>query len=680
MNILIVDDIEENQYLLSSLLIAKNYKVFEAANGLEAINVLKNNDIEVIISDVLMPLMDGFSLCREVKNNPEWKDIPFIVYTATYTGPKDEELALELGADKFIIKPCEPELFLVHLQDVILKSKNKNCEKESNELEETEVLKLYNERLIRKLEQKMLLAEKEIIAREEAERQLIRNQKLLSETQRIAKIGGWEWDIDKQKLFWTEQVYLIHGLEDDNSSGQELIQKSLNCYPHEDRQKVKKAFEECIVQGTPYEIECYFNTYSGKQLYIQTAGQAVFENNNIVKIRGYIRDITETKNNQLEKEMLNEQLIQSQKLESLGQLAGGIAHDFNNILNVIIGYSEILLNSVRNKQKEINEILKAGHRATELIKQLLLFSRTHTFSLKIINLNSLINDLEKMLKRLMGEKISIKTILTDNLMKIKIDPGYFNQILMNLVINARDAMPDGGEIVVKTANIYVEEDFLSEKVCLNKGNFVMLEVSDTGTGIPKEIQQKIFEPFFTTKQADKGTGLGLSTVYGIVTKSDGVIALESEIGKGSCFQIYFPEAVSKNNENQEVNDISNIQGNGELIVVAEDEDSVRDLLHRLLVKLGYRVISAENGQKLLDMIESLNDKPFLLISDIVMQGLNGDELYKLVKNIYPDLKILFMSGYSDSFFSDSEKFFKDHPFIQKPFTINEIGLKIKNLL
>lgn len=689
MKILIVDDLDENLYMLNSLLSAYQYEITECKNGKEALEKLGESPYDLIISDVLMPVMDGFSLCIEIKKIDQYKNIPFIFYTATYTSKKDEAFAYQIGADRFIVKPCEPDEFIIIIQGVLDEKDRLHHFTKTQDLsedhirEENQILKLYNERLVNKLEQKMLQLETELKAKAQTEKRLIRQETLLNQTQKITKLAGWEYDIYQKELFWTQEVYNIHDIDPEELIDQknEIIQqRSIKCYPPGVREDLEKNFLECMNTGKPFDMESDFISEKGRKLIIRTFGEAVIENGVIVKLCGYIQDCTEKRKIQEEQEKIKDQFLQSQKLDSLGHLAGGIAHDFNNILMVILGYCDIILQSVEPEFefiRELAEIKKVSNRAAELTKQLLIFSRKHISQPKIMNLNILIKDLYNMINRLIGEHIQIDYHLNPALPNIKADPGQINQVIMNLVINSRDAMPKGGLISIET----LTRDQLDEHYfdfCPHKDhNCVILKISDNGLGMTKEVMDKIFEPFFTTKEQGKGTGLGLSTVYGIINQAEGFIKVESEPNKGTSFMIFLPASSEVIDYKRELLQENDMQGNGELILLAEDDQTLRDLIQKMLKKLGYRSQAYENGHLLLNDLSGLSEIPQLLITDMVMPGLSGKELAKQVSALLPDLKVLFISGYSDNILLNNDSFFPNGPFIHKPFSVMTLAKYIK---
>jgi two-component system cell cycle sensor histidine kinase/response regulator CckA len=685
MKILIVDDNADNQYMLRSLLKGFGQDVIEAADGKEALDKLKEECIDLIISDILMPVMDGFSLCWEVKKAPCFQHIPFIIYTATYTGAQDEALALELGANRFIVKPCEPEELIKTIEEVAGEIQSHDITKIPLLQTEEEILKLYNERLVRKLEQKMLQAEEEAKARKEAMDALNRSEALLIATQSISKIGGWEWDIETQGMFWTQETYRIFDLEpsEDGLKGTDNIQKGMQCYAEEDRPRIAEAFRNCVENGIPYDLECKLVSVKGRNLHVRTAGKPIYEGDKITKVFGDIQDITDIKKSELEKIELLEQLRRTQKLESIGQLAGGVAHDFNNILAVMLGYSEEILSTLKTEDpifNDMEEIIKAGKKALSLTRQLLTFSRKHLIQPQVLNLNTVIQDMTKMLVRLIGEDVGFTTVFAPELLNIKADIAQIEQVLMNLVINAREAMPSGGKLCVETANVVIDKASAEIDLGITPGDYVMLSVADTGCGMNKETSNRIFEPFFTTKHNGKGTGLGLSTVYGIVKQSDGIIRLDSTLGQGTTFKILFPKTDDEPVAISPEPSALELRGNGEYIVIIEDDTAMGILAQKMLRKLGYKVTLFENADEAILNIVDRGLVPDLIITDVIMPGMNGKELADILLKTLPDLRVLFMSGYTDSVIVDHCMMEFDASFIQKPFTKENIAIKIKQLL
>jgi len=377
-----------------------------------------------------------------------------------------------------------------------------------------------------------------------------------------------------------------------------------------------------------------------------------------------------------------EQLFLSQRLEAVGQLAGGVAHDFNNLLTVIGGYCDMMLEALdpvdANRQK-VEEIQKAASRASSLTRQLLAFSRKQVLQPVVLNLNSVVADIEKMLTRVIGEDIEFRTNLQSDLGNVKADPGQIEQVIMNLAVNARDAMPAGGKTTIETANTYLDETYAQHHVAVIPGPFVMLAVSDTGVGMDEETKEHIFEPFFTTKALGKGTGLGLSTVYGIVKQSGGNIWVYSEIGKGSTFKVYLPRVDEMAKAYKQMPP-STSPGGTETILLVEDAEMVRKLTLEVLCTIGYRVLEAASGSEALQISESTEEPIDLLLTDVVMPEMSGKELANHLLSLRPEMKVLFMSGYTDDTIVYHGLLDKGLNFIEKPFAPDALARTVREVL
>ncbi len=401
------------------------------------------------------------------------------------------------------------------------------------------------------------------------------------------------------------------------------------------------------------------------------------------RLRVAVSDISERKQAEEKMAVLQEQFRQSQKLEAIGRLAGGIAHDFNNILAIIQGYSELCLFKIAKEdpmREDIQAIIKAGKRAANLVGQLLIFSRRQAMEMKVIELNSLLQDLEKMLRRVIGEDVELVTVLADNLGRVKGDSGQIEQILLNLAVNARDAMPSGGKLTIETANVTLDETFRQNPIGLKPGHYVMISMTDTGLGLTQKVKEQIFEPFFTTKEIGKGTGLGLSIVYGIVKQNGGDILVDSGLGKGTTFRIYLPRVDEVVGEVEE-KEVSGLPRGNETILVVEDEEEVRKLTARILRKQGYNVLEASQGKEAFSLCEEQEGPIHLMVTDVLMPGLTGAELAKRFTQLYPEMKVLYMSGYtSDRFAIGHGNLEKGMEFIQKPFSIDRLAKKIREVL
>jgi len=388
------------------------------------------------------------------------------------------------------------------------------------------------------------------------------------------------------------------------------------------------------------------------------------------------KDITENKK-------LEEQFRQSQKMEAIGRLAGGVAHDFNNLLTVIIGYSELILGQIAEEDalfNKIKQIDKAGRRAEALTRQLLAFSRKQIMQPKTINLNQMIHDMEKMLYRLIGEHIELQTVLNDEIGNLKADPGQIEQVIMNLSVNARDAMQDGGKLLIETDVVQYEKAVIIDNQEIDVGNYISLTISDTGIGISERLKSQIFEPFFTTKEKGKGTGLGLSTVYGIVTQSKGFISVDSEEGKGTTFRILFPKS-SYGSESELDTDVNAADLKGtETVLVVEDEEALRELTVETLEGANYNVLQAEDGEVALRTCINYNEKIHLIITDVVMPKMNGRKLVENVMKIHPEMLVLYISGYTDDAIIHHGVLEQNTEFLAKPFQPTALLYKIRKIL
>lgn len=400
------------------------------------------------------------------------------------------------------------------------------------------------------------------------------------------------------------------------------------------------------------------------------------ESGAVYRLVGVSEDITQLRKTE-------ERFVQAQKMEAVGRLAGGIAHDFNNLLTAIIGSSELLLedSSAHDRRREdLEEIKKAGQRAAALTRQLLAFSRQQVLEPRVLDLNALIADLEKMLRRLIGEDVQLRTALAPGLGAVRADPGQLEQVIMNLTVNARDAMPRGGKVTIETANANLDDVYAAAHTPVAAGPYVMLAVSDTGTGMTPDVKAHLFEPFFTTKEQGKGTGLGLATVYGIVKQSDGYVWVYSEPGQGTTFKIYLPRVapdVARTSSQPE----SPVASRGsETILVAEDEDAVRRLTRRVLETQGYTVLAAANGPDALRLAHTHPGPIHLLLTDVVMPNMSGRELAELVVSARPETKVLYLSGYTDDAVIRHGVLEPGIAFLQKPFTLQSLAHKLREVL
>jgi two-component system cell cycle sensor histidine kinase/response regulator CckA len=407
--------------------------------------------------------------------------------------------------------------------------------------------------------------------------------------------------------------------------------------------------------------------------------------NQVIAIRSIVEDITERRRTEEALRKSEEQLRQWQRVEAIGRLAGGVAHDFNNLLMTIKGCSELLLGAFDRRdprREEVEEILKAADRATALTRQLLAFGRRQVLQPQILDLNAVVMNMDKMLRRLIGEDIQLITSLEPEVWSVKVDPGMIEQVVMNLAVNSRDAMPSGGKLTIETSNVIHDEEYASHHVSVKPGYYVMLAISDTGCGMDKETQSHLFEPFFTTKDTGKGSGLGLSTVYGIIKQSGGNIWAYSEPGLGTTFKIYLPrvERAAKGYKPRLKPKEVGAPGGTETILLVEDEEAVRTMVSKILQNKGYTVLEARHGNEAIEVSERYEGSINLMVTDVIMPQMSGRELAERMAPMRPEMHVLYMSGYPDNTIVQHGVLEPGTAFLQKPFTINALELKVREIL
>jgi PAS domain S-box-containing protein len=424
-------------------------------------------------------------------------------------------------------------------------------------------------------------------------------------------------------------------------------------------------------------VEVKWRRKDGKSITVRLSGRLVTdEGGEPAYIEGIVEDVTERR-------MLEQQLRQSQKMEAVGRLAGGVAHDFNNLLTVIRGYTEILLTDVPEgdvRRSELEEIMKASDRAGALTRQLLAFSRQQVLAPKVLNLNTIVQNMHNLLKRLLGEDVDLQTVLDPALGHVKADPSQIEQVLMNLAVNARDAMPMGGRLTIETINVELAENWGRDIINAKPGPYVMIAMTDSGAGMDEATKARVFEPFFTTKEQGKGTGLGLSTAYGIVKQSDGYISVYSEVGIGSTFKVYLPRMDSRRDSGAISAAVPATDRGTETVLLVEDEEGVRKLVQGILVRQGYNVLEATSGEEALEVMHEHTGKIDLLLSDVVLVGMSGRELSERMRIQMPTLRVIYMSGYTDDAIVRHGVLTESAEFLQKPFSSDILLRKVRAVL
>lgn len=931
--ILIVDDKEENLYYLDALLSGHGYTVESARHGEEALAKAGNCAPDLVISDLLMPVMDGYTLLRRWKADARLREIPFIVYTATYTESEDERLALDMGADDFILKPTEPEEFMARVAGI----RTGTAPRIPNpERDEKSLLSVYSETLIRKLEEKSLQVEEanRALRVDIAERRMVEaalresesrfrvlteaipqivwatrpdgwhihfNQRWLEYTGltleqslghgwnppfhpddrdraakrwlqatesgepyeieyrlrrhdgvfrwmlgralplrdesghitlwlgtctdiddlkraneqikrdaalsriagRIGRIGGWTVDLPSRVLNWSEQIFEILDMPPGPTP---TLQHALEFFPLEWREQISAQVKRCTRDGIPFDAELPAVTATGRQRWVRVAGQAARDSEGLImRVDGAFQDMSQLKQVQhavLESEQrfrllsrasrdaiwdwnlvhdtvwwnegfealfgyignateqgrhshvdrihpedrnrviarlraaidsaddnwsddyrfrrrdgsyanvmdrgclirdaatgrttrmvgcmtdvterlaLEEQLRQSQRLDAIGQLTGGVAHDFNNLLTVILGNAELLekeLAANRRFHPMAEMIAAAAQRGASLTQHLLAFARKQALDPKPVDVNQIANDATSMLRRTLGENIDIRLNCGEELWQALVDSSQLENALLNICLNARDAMPEGGKLTIETSNTELEQHYADQHVDVRPGQYVLLAISDTGTGIIPEHLNHVFEPFFTTKDKSRGTGLGLAMVYGFVKQSGGHIGLYSELGEGTTVKLYLPRAINAAKPVSEAFPELPTTGGTETILLVEDDELVRRYAYDQLTSLGYRVIEAQDARQALAVLHS-DAHVDLMFTDVIMPGKSGRQLVDDAARIRLGLKILYASGYTETAIVHHGRLDASVNLLCKPYRRDQLARSIRAVL
>jgi PAS domain S-box-containing protein len=448
-------------------------------------------------------------------------------------------------------------------------------------------------------------------------------------------------------------------------------------YAERERPRLLSEVIPTVLREGVWRGEAIFLPRDGREIPVSLAGLAHRPTADSPPfLSAIVRDLTEHKK-------LEEQFRQAQKMEAVGRLAGGVAHDFNNLLTVITSYSELLLGDLEStdpRRADLEEIRKAAAGAAGLTRQLLAFSRQQVLEPRVLDLNAVVTGAGNMLQRLIGEDVALVTVLAPNLGRVRADPGQLEQVIMNLAVNARDAMPEGGKLTVETANMELDGAYTAEHTPVTPGPYVLLTVSDSGVGMDEETQRRIFEPFFTTKAIGKGTGLGLATVYGIVKQSEGFIWVYSEVGHGTTFKIYLPRVDERADAAQQATALPESVRGTETVLLAEDAAAVRAVARQVLERNGYAVLEAPNGRTALDLAVKHRGPIHLLVTDVIMPEMSGRQLAERLKEPRPELKVLFVSGYTDDAIIRHGILEPGIAFLQKPFSPESLARKVRELL
>jgi two-component system cell cycle sensor histidine kinase/response regulator CckA len=515
---------------------------------------------------------------------------------------------------------------------------------------------------------------RDVTARNETDEALRKTDERLRFALKNAHVGIWDLDYTSGMLQCSDVMEEQFGLAPGAFGG--TFAAFIDRIHPEDRAAVLDAIGSAVKTGAEFNVLHRTTHTDGRVLWLNGAGRILLdEAGRPLRAVGISQDVTERRT-------LETQFQQAQKMEAVGRLAGGVAHDFNNLLTVILGFCELLLADVSPhdpRRFDIGEIQKAGTRAAGLTRQLLAFSRKQIIEPSLLDLNAILEDMRPMLGRLIREDVRIVFGVGVDLAQVKADRGQVEQVVLNLAVNAQDAMPNGGTLTIETANVELDEHYAAVHFAVKPGPYVAVTVTDSGTGMTPDVLLHLFEPFFTTKEPGKGTGLGLPTVHGIVTRSGGSVNVYSEVGLGSSFKVYFPKAATGGPADAEAPAAAPSAGGRETVLVVEDADGLRELTKRLLERLGYDVVVAANAATALRLFEE-NPTIDLVLTDVVMPGSSGPELTKQLLDTHPGLKVIYMSGYTDEAIVQHGMLKPGIAFLHKPFTSDALGRKIRDVL
>lgn len=816
MNILIADDNHTSCKLLRAVLEAEGHSVIAATDGYEVLDNLERHPVDAIICDLLMPGLDGYRLCRDIRQDSRWSNVPFICYTAIYGSPNDEKLAFDLGADAYLRKPASSGTILGALRSSVDNIQARHAHPQGMHAE-LDVLKEYSQPLVARLEKKnfelseqsrlselaaevgMALTRRDelgrilqtctesmvkhldaasariwrpkqskirqglragrekfsegvqhgqsIISRVARERRRYQTNSIARELdaperdwalrEGVVAFAGYPLIVEDRlvgvmALFtrkelsesaiatlariadslalgiqakWaetvlreseerfrqlTENISEVFWMTDPANkevlyvspayttiwgrASNDLMEKPWSFFDAihpEDRSRVLKVVQ--AESALPYELEYRIIRPDDSIRWIRDRGFPVHDaEGSVIRIAGVAEDVTE-------KRQLETELHHSQKMQAIGHLAGGVAHDFNNLLSVIFGHSEILAESCLSKEQlleSVAEINQAAVHAAGLTRQLLAFGRRQVVEPRVLDIGSLVAESRNLLRRVIGEDLKLTVNSSPALSRVCVDPGQINQVLMNLALNARDAMPQGGELTIETRDVDFESKSTTVQTKTRPGRYVLITVADTGCGMTPEVQARIFEPFFSTKGESRG--LGLSVVDGIVKQNGGLLTVESRPSVGTTISIYLPTVEDPLDVPSQNELLKPVRGK-ETILLVEDDDSVRLINALLLETLGYRVLQVSSAEEALELVQDKRLKIDLLFTDVIMPGMNGRKLAEAIRAFDPGIKVLFQSGYTDDIVVRHGILNREVAFLQKPFKVGVLSRKIREV-
>lgn len=680
--VLIVDDKEENVYYLQALLTGHGFEVETARHGAEALVKARQHPPELIVSDLLMPVMDGYTLLRHWKSDVRLKAIPFIVYTATYTEEQDERLALSLGADAFILKPAEPEDFLLRIREVqSAATVAKPTTHFDSSGEEQDTLKIYSETLIRKLEEKTLQLEQsnqtlqqDIAERTRMEESLRESEERFRATFEQVAVGIAHVDLEGRFLRVNDKFCAITGYDREELLKRTFIDLTV---PEERAESDKARLDMLAGVRADYLAEKRYVRKNGEPYWINVVTTLLRDTAGAPKyFISVIADISARK-------QLEQQFLRAQRMESIGTLAGGIAHDLNNLLApIMMGVELLRFRDLDPKMTHMVENMeRSAKRAASLVRQVLSFARGVDGVRAPIQIRHIMQEVGSIIESTFPKNITLLHNDASDLWPVVSDPTQLNQVLLNLCVNARDAMPKGGCLTLQSENVVLDESYCAGNPGVTAGPYVVMKVTDTGCGIPKEIVDRIFDPFFTTKDPGKGTGLGLSTVLGIVRSHGGFVQVQSAPGKGTTFKVHLPAHVDGSTAETGLASPDRLPlGAGELVLVVDDESSIVDITRQTLEAFGYRVITAEDGAQAIGLYAKQSDEVAVVITDMMMPAMDGPMLIAALRRIKPAVKVIAVSGLNAGSYATGGAGGEANCFLSKPYTAEELLVVLRKVL
>ncbi len=673
MKVLYADDDESSRLILEAALTARGHDVVLASDGIEALEKARDWLPDLIISDILMPTLDGYGLRRALHQDPALRNIPFVFYTGTFLDGEDARLAMDLGASRFLLKPMPPDELLEALSEVM--AEGPPPVPRAPGMDEDELARRTSERLSDKLYKKYLEAA-------DKQRRLEAREATLQGL--VAAIPDVLFSLDPETLAptYVSPVVeaILHYSPEDLVNDPDLWRSMVH---PEDLEPILETFRRAIADGGPAWMEGRLRPRDEPDYRWFDVRIAISLDREVrpVAITGVLREVTELK-------AADSRKRQVERIQALGQLTGGVAHDFNNLLSVMLGNLQLAERYLARDESPLqNQVVSrlrlaidAVRRGTELTRRLLAFASRQPLDPEVTDLNELVNGIWELLKRTLRESIGLRFVAGQDLWPVSIDPGQAENALINLAVNASDAMADEGSLVIETANVHLDDSYTRSHEDMEPGEYVAVTVSDSGTGMTEEEQARAFEPFFTTKDTGKGTGLGLSQVYGFVRQSGGGVSIYSEMGLGTTLKLYFPRFSGETGSRPPAPAEAAVTGGGERILVVEDDQSLRDTVACYLRDLGYEVLEAADGASALRVLaRSAVD---MLFTDVIMPGgMTGLDLGREARALKPGLRILYTSGYSFDALSRSAGLQPDgHQIMNKPYNMGDLARRVRETL